>query len=1511
MLLPVILHPDVTDFLRTEFPNNLKDRTWRCIDKLRQQQFDGGLRVKKLRGISKRVWEARITIAIRLIFTYEKSINPDTKKPQIYVAIQDICLDHDDVFQRAKARTKNPDTQWLDLEEIEAIGSLETDCEELSGDEQSAILEAIDEELQILENIVDELLSNIQWQVVESELDWYRAIVEQDVNLPLRLSLEESELVNFYGHLLLSGSAGTGKTTVGLYRLLKSLENLPSGKRLYVAYNPILVKETNKQFEKLVGSKITEIESWFQFKTIRDLCSDLLKVDETYLEYDEIDYQVFERLYSHQPISKKYPPALVWDEIRSIIKGSYLRTDAELLSLEEYEILGKCRSSVIDQNERSIIYRIAQWYQNHLKEKQRFDEIDLARKALKYIRQGQKERYQMIVCDEVQDLTELQLHLLMQLINSDGHLFFAGDLNQMISPSGFRWEDLKTQFYNSEHLSIGNRQIAEKKLRFNFRSVSSLVQLANQLLILRARLLNENINDSNLLGSHPNESAQLNKSARLINAPLENLEPTLKQLYSADAILVRTQQQKEKLRTQFNSSLIFTIEEAKGLEFDTVFLVEFFLHHQDLWQKTIKGIPALRDKEIPQLRLELNLLYVAITRARRILNVWENQLSVIWNQEELIDLVQQITYESVRKERFESTVEMWRERGVYYLDAKRYRQALECFENSGDVKLQWEASAKLYLQEEKYSKAAEFFVKLEDWQQAARLLEKEKQWSQAANCWSKAGNTNKQQLCEIYALESENKWEDAAQRWEKLKSLKEARRCWLKSDNEPKKIETRKTIAKDFESKKQWLNASEQYRLAKMPKNAARCKAKYFETKKQWEKAAEQYELAEISKKVAECKAKDFKTKKQWERAAEQYKLAGIPKEAARCKAKDFEAKKQWEKAAIYWGKLGYIKRQQVCEIYALEKQRKWGDAAQRWEKFKCLRKARECWLKSDNIEKIAEIKAIDFEKTERWEKAAEQYEIAQMPVKAVKCKAKEFETKKQWEKAAEQYELAQMPKKAAKLFEKTQQWEKAAKQYELAQIPEKADDCLGKWGIYLLEHQKYSEAAQVFIKLKNWQQAAQLFEKDKQLIQAALYWGKAGNTDKQQRCEIYVLELANQWEDAAQQWEKLGRLEDAKRCWLNSSNEEKRAEIREIEPAIDKNNFHINNCIDLANRTKLKEVRALCLNSAYMLKQANECPEYDLNEAFSHYVWNKCFWLVYNSGGRVNQDQDYAKDPLEIPELVNEISSCLTEIETGLEKIKAWKQESTSDWKYHSKNAEFKNISRKNADVIKLQDLLLLSAEESFRWMGSTLENRHTLTTFAENINSWYYNGVQKRVSQAVQYKKRGNFDAAFAIYSDLFQEMPTWSALYSSVYKVLASAGRIDEAERAIQLNALLLAFDYTLRKQAMAWDVSFDSHQASVQNGRHGVLAFWAFQDPTLLLHLGAITLLKEGRMDRIARQGYLNSIQGHGSMMGCLADEVLQNKGRKVLMKLPWKEVSNSHTPTSFIENVIKEIRKACY
>jgi len=74
MNLPVITHPDLINFFRTYSGSDLGEQAWKCVHKLQQQQFDGGLRVKKLKGVAKPVWEARLTGAARLILTRKKRL---------------------------------------------------------------------------------------------------------------------------------------------------------------------------------------------------------------------------------------------------------------------------------------------------------------------------------------------------------------------------------------------------------------------------------------------------------------------------------------------------------------------------------------------------------------------------------------------------------------------------------------------------------------------------------------------------------------------------------------------------------------------------------------------------------------------------------------------------------------------------------------------------------------------------------------------------------------------------------------------------------------------------------------------------------------------------------------------------------------------------------------------------------------------------------------------------------------------------------------------------------------------------------------------------------------------------------------------------------------------------------------------------------------------------------------------------------------------------------------------
>lgn len=849
MSLPAVLHPDIVEFLRKNAESHFQKKVWECIQRLKQQQFDGGLRVKKLQGTNKRVWEARINSASRLIFTYNKSQQPETGKTQVFLAIQDICLDHDDVSRRAKARNKAPDAEWLEAEETEVI--LETNNfqnKSLLTQAERANIELIKaEEFEINSDGTDELLGNIQWRVLESETEWQKAIIEQDNDLPLKLTPEEYELAKLSGNLLLNGSAGTGKTTVALYRMLqkKSHDNL--GKRLYIASNHLLVNNAEEQFQrividsKLAGNIISlENQAFFEFKNMRKLCLEIVnKFPAVYDPQNEVNYQFFSEIYKSHPKRKQYPTALVWEEIRSIIKGKQLALTEDILSEKAYEKNSKNSLILISNKYLREIYKIAEWYQKKLHKENLYDEIDLVRQAMKIIQNHPLEKYELIVCDEVQDFTELQLEFLFNLVAPSGNLFFAGDSYQMISPSGFRWEELKHKFYP-------HRKVEQKTLKFNFRSVGSLVNLANQLLRLRSRLLKEPTEN------YSNSNSSYGQLARLIAASNQTLIEFLKEtsLYPGDAILVRTESDKEKIRAELNSSFVFTIEETKGLEFDTVFLVEFFKPTEKLWGKVIRG-GTIKEKEKPQLHLELNLLYVAITRASRILNIWEAELSQLWQEAELTDLFQSIIPELVRSDRIDPSAETWRKQGQYYLKAEFYQQAKECFAKSGDVILRKQAEAKLLIQKQAYREAAEIFVELKEWQQAALLFEKVEKWQQAAKCWAEIGENQKQKICDAYRLEASLKWSEAAQKWEALADFVNAKRC---SMNIPEKKAEYRAI--ELEEKKQWLKAASEYDLAKMPEKGAFCRAKQFEKTKQWEEAIIQYELAGMSKKVEKCRQK-------------------------------------------------------------------------------------------------------------------------------------------------------------------------------------------------------------------------------------------------------------------------------------------------------------------------------------------------------------------------------------------------------------------------------------------------------------------------------------------------------------------------------------------------------------------------------------------------------------------------------------------------------------------------------
>ena len=132
-------------------------------------------------------------------------------------------------------------------------------------------------------------------------------------------------------------------------------------------------------------------------------------------------------------------------EVLKIIEKKAKSFTAPLLTYQEYLNLGKKRAPNF-LFERKDIYSIAEYYQDKLREQDKWDEIDLCRHAIHHLdKQANRFRYDLVVCDEVQDFTDIQISLIFRLAKSYKGIVFTGDPKQIINPSGFRWEEAQKQ----------------------------------------------------------------------------------------------------------------------------------------------------------------------------------------------------------------------------------------------------------------------------------------------------------------------------------------------------------------------------------------------------------------------------------------------------------------------------------------------------------------------------------------------------------------------------------------------------------------------------------------------------------------------------------------------------------------------------------------------------------------------------------------------------------------------------------------------------------------------------------------------------------------------------------------------------------------------------------------------------------------------------------------------------------------------------------------------------------
>ena len=404
------------------------------------------------------------------------------------------------------------------------------------------------------------------------------------------------------------GSAGSGKTAL----TLEKMKAVP-GEVLYVTRSSYLAHNARNLYYALDYENDDQDVSFLSFAEY--LASLRVPPGREMVFHDFAQW--FAR---HRAASRLKDPHPLFEEFQGVITGP--STNSPYLSREAYLGLG-IRQSIFAEDERPHVYDLFLKYLAFMQDNDYYDPNILSHHYLPLV----EPRYDFVVVDEVQDLTTIQLQLILTSLCEPHQFLLCGDANQIVHPNFFSWSTLKSFFYKQEGLDAPAELI--RILHNNYRNSANVTEVANRLLKLKNARFGSVDRESNyLVRSHAETSGTV-----LLLADTASITGELNQKTRQStrfAVVVMHPEQKPAARAHFQTPLIFSIQEAKGLEYDNIILYNFTSADEERFREITRGISAedvfeddLRyarareksDKSLEIYKFHINALYVAITRA--------------------------------------------------------------------------------------------------------------------------------------------------------------------------------------------------------------------------------------------------------------------------------------------------------------------------------------------------------------------------------------------------------------------------------------------------------------------------------------------------------------------------------------------------------------------------------------------------------------------------------------------------------------------------------------------------------------------------------------------------------------------------------------------------------------------------------------------------------------------------------------------------------------------------------
>jgi superfamily I DNA/RNA helicase len=240
------------------------------------------------------------------------------------------------------------------------------------------------------------------------------------------------------GHIVVLGTAGSGITTIAMYRAIHLSKMPNAGKVLLVTFNGALVEYMHRICH--TSSDNLVVESYHKFArgylNSRGLMSSncILNKKDTLVEKAILELQ---QEYPKESTFKRSKQFFI-EEISFIQKFGFS-------TYEEYRLADRIgrRKANIKRENRQWVYKAYQRY-IELREKigKRYDWDDLAIYVYnELLKDCSERRYKHIIVDEGQDFSPMMIKSLNKAMGSGGSFSFFGDVAQQIYGSRLSWRD--------------------------------------------------------------------------------------------------------------------------------------------------------------------------------------------------------------------------------------------------------------------------------------------------------------------------------------------------------------------------------------------------------------------------------------------------------------------------------------------------------------------------------------------------------------------------------------------------------------------------------------------------------------------------------------------------------------------------------------------------------------------------------------------------------------------------------------------------------------------------------------------------------------------------------------------------------------------------------------------------------------------------------------------------------------------------------------------------------------